>query len=96
MLSLTASGIDESQVLRCAAAMRDALSGSVRGMPGARVLGPAPLAVLKVNNRYRYRVTLCAPAGGKLRRVISDAVVYFSDNKEYKGVSVYADNDPSE
>lgn len=96
LLTLTASSIDETAALKCAAAIRSALYAGVKGLPDARVLGPAPLPILKVNNRYRYRVTLCSPGGAGLRRLVSDAAVYFSDNKEHRGVAVYADNNPSE
>ena len=61
----------------------------------ARVLGPAPLSILKINNNYRYRVTLCAPPGKGLRRAVADAVLMAGDGKLFKGVNVYADTNPS-
>jgi amidophosphoribosyltransferase len=59
---LTVSGGEESAVLRAAAQVRDALAALAAGEEYRplewEVLGPAPAPVLKVNNRYRYRVTV--------------------------------------
>ena len=96
LISVTASGMDEALVLACACEVRDSLRVSVKDIADARILGPAPLAILRVNNRYRYRVTLCAPAGLGLRRMVSDIVIHFSSEKKYKALSVYADNNPSD
>lgn len=60
LLCITMSGREESLVLGCAAKARDELLDATRSESGVRVLGPAPLSVLRVNNNYRYRVTLCA------------------------------------
>ena len=58
LFTLTVSGLEEGAVLRAATALRDALRAEVlRGGRGREeVVGPAPAPVLKVNNRYRYRV----------------------------------------
>ena len=96
LLSITLSGQDESLVLDCASHLRFELTQAARGCDSARVLGPAPLSVLKVNNNYRYRVTLCAPPGSGMRRLVADTVIRFSADKRYRGVSVYADTNPSD
>ena len=51
---------------------------------------------MKVSNNYRYRVTLCAPPGSGMRRVLADTVMKFSADKRYRGVAVYADTNPSD
>ncbi len=96
LLTVTVSGTDESHVLKCASDVRFALSSGLRGKGDIRILGPAPLAVVKVNNRYRYRVILCAPPGSRLRRLVSDVVISFSSDKQYRDVSIYADSNPSD
>ena len=90
------SGADESLVLGCAAKAKAELEVSTRGQAGVRVLGPAPLSVLRVNNNYRYRVTLCAPPGRGMRRLVADVVARYSEDKQFRGVSVYADTNPSD
>ncbi len=96
LLCITMSGREESLVLGCAAKARDELLDATRLESGVRVLGPAPLSVLRVNNNYRYRVTLCAPPGRGLRRFVADIVARYSSDKQFRGVSVYADTNPSD
>lgn len=96
LLCVTMSGADESLVLGCAAKAKAELEASTRGQAGVRVLGPAPLSVLRVNNNYRYRVTLCAPPGRGMRRLVADVVARYSEDKQFRGVSVYADTNPSD
>lgn len=96
LLAVTVSGAEESRVLKCAADIRAALTAGTHGGEDARVLGPAPLPVVKVNNRYRYRVILCAPPGRRLRRLVSDITMRFSSDRQYRDVSIYADNNPSD
>ena len=96
LLCVTMSGADESLVLGCAAKAKAELEASTRGQAGVRVLGPAPLSVLRVNNNYRYRVTLCAPPGRGMRRLAADVVARYSEDKQFRGVSVYADTNPSD
>lgn len=96
LLCITMSGREESLVLGCAAKARDELLDATRSESGVRVLGPAPLSVLRVNNNYRYRVTLCAPPGRGLRRFVADIVARYSSDKQFRGVSVYADTNLSD
>ena len=65
-------------------------------IPGAwQLLGPAPAAVAKVNNRYRYRLTLTGQPGKEFRTLLAYLLRAAQKDKENKGVSVYADTDPS-
>lgn len=93
-LSITVSGTDETGVLKCAADIRSALARGIRNRRAVRILGPAPLKVVKVKNRYRYRVILCAPQGSRLRPLVSDIMINFSSDSKYRGISLYADNNP--
>ena len=68
----------------------------MKGRNDCIALGPTPLAVVKVNNRYRYRVNLCCASDKEVRGLISQIVIECSTDKRFKGVSVYADNDPSD
>ena len=55
------------------------------------VIGPAPAPVVKVNNRFRYRVTLV----GKNERAVRERVAWllkaFAQCREHRGLSVFAD-----
>ena len=94
LLAVTMSGADEAQVLKCASRVRAELVAASSAAEGARVLGPAPLSILKVNNKYRYRVTLCAAPGSGLRRAVADMIVRLAAEKEFRDVSIYADTNP--
>jgi primosomal protein N' (replication factor Y) len=96
LLTITVSGSDETQVLKCAANIRSSLVKGTRDIEDTRILGPAPLTVVRVNNRYRYRVTLCAPTGSGLRRLVSGVIIDFSKDKQYRDISIFADNNPSD
>ncbi len=93
LYTLTASGLDETQVLRCAAWIRDGLLSSLAGRSDVRILGPAPLPVLRVNNRYRYSVTLACHGDRPARQAVSDLVIRCSTDKAFRGVSVFADSE---
>lgn len=94
LLTVTATGMDEEQVVRCCKYIKNTLSQICTGMD-AEFLGPTPLPVVKVNNRYRYRVNISCNADRKLRNIISQVIIDCSTDKRFKGVTVFADNDPS-
>ena len=91
---LTASGPDETAVLRCCRDIRDGMERMVRDIPEAKVLGPAPLPVAKMNNAWRYRVTVSCPESRAVRSAVDRMLLWSNDQKRYKGVAVYADFDP--
>jgi len=96
IVTVTASGTDESAVLRCCAYVRDRLSAELAGREDARVLGPAPLPVVRVNNRYRYRVTLHCLYNKEIRTLIAGVLIQCNTAREFRGVSVFADYNPME
>jgi primosomal protein N' (replication factor Y) len=96
LYAVTASGPDESAVLRCCAQIRGILERELKGRAQTRVLGPAPLPVVRVNNRFRYRVTISCDRGLEVRRVLSGILHYCNTEKEFRGISVFADTNPSE
>ena len=95
---LTASGTDEHAVLHTCQRLRSALETILKEEEyrslGVKVLGPAPASVAKVNNRYRYRLTLNGPNTRQIRKLIAYLVRAAQKDKENKGVSVFADMDP--
>ena len=95
---LTASGPDEHGVLRACLRLRQALESALAA-PGYRgldvqILGPAPASVAKVNNRYRYRVTVGGKNCKELRALLAHLVRAAQQDKENRGVSVFADVNP--
>lgn len=92
---LTVSGPDESGVLRACMKLRGGLERGLRELgEDTRVLGPAPAAVAKINNRYRYRLTLAGRSTPGQRHLVSHLLRAVHADKECKGVSAFADMNP--
>ena len=67
LISLTVFGEDETAVLRGCVKLRAALEQYLADLGDVRILGPAPAAVSRVNNRYFYRISLSAPLTRRVR-----------------------------
>ena len=95
---LSASGLEESAVLRACLRLRDALSAALNAPEyskiGYRLLGPAPAAVARVNDRYRYRLVLYARNQKKLRELIAHLLRQAQKDKTNRGVSLFVDVNP--
>ena len=91
--------VSESPVLTSRAAgafvgrMTDLLRTDYPDIP-MRVLGPSPAAVFKVSNQYRYKLILKCRNDARFRDMLSRMLIGFSCDREYSGVTVYADVDP--
>ena len=94
---LTASGLMESEVLSACMRLRASLEAWLRSpqfaQADAQLLGPAPASVAKINNRYRYRLTLACkntvrPGDGAYLLRCAQA------DRTNKGVSISADVNP--
>ena len=95
LLSITASGLSEEHVFRACRLIRERLDTLLTD-GSAEVLGPAPLAVVKVNNRFRYRVMIYGLANRGLRGIVAGVVMEFCRDKQFADVAIYADNDPND
>lgn len=96
LLAITASGTDEREVIASCKKIRARLEQATYGRTDVEILGPAPLAVVKVNNRFRYRINICCQADKAMRDIVASVTVECGSSKEFKGISVYADNDPTD
>ncbi len=93
LLAVTLSGTEEELVVRAGHFVRERLE-QLLGKQAAHILGPTPLAVVKVNNRYRYRVHISCSLGASVRSSLAQTVIECSTDKRFRGVSVFAENDP--
>lgn len=97
LFSVTVSGADEAQVVGACRYIRSFFDVMLKGRNDCLVLGPTPHSVVKLNNRYRYRVNLsCASSDKELRSLISRIMTECSGDKRFKGTAIYADNDPTD
>jgi primosomal protein N' (replication factor Y) len=94
LLAITATGAVEEHVVAACRYIKSWLDNTAAREGKAIVLGPSPLPVVRVNNRYRYRVTICGSSTGGLRSLLSQIIIQCSTDKRFKDVSVFADNDP--
>lgn len=94
LLAVTVSGVDEDQVVRGARYVRERLEFLI-GLHRASFLGPSPLSVVKINNRFRYRVHISCRADSALRAFVAQVVIECSTDKRFRGLSVFAENDPT-
>lgn len=95
---VTVSGLDETQVLRACALVRRSLEPWVKprqqGPEGPELLGPAPAPILKVNNRYRYRVLLKCRGGREIRAVLAQILRAAQEDRANRGLSILVDVNP--
>lgn len=95
VFTLTVSGAEEGAVLRAAAqlkeGMRQALSYPNAANLQTELLGPAPAPILKVNNRYRYRIFWVGRNDHATREILSYYIRAFHQKKENRGMNLYVD-----
>jgi primosomal protein N' (replication factor Y) len=90
---VTVSGPEEVQVRRACMEVQQGLRNAAGRPPydalGLEILGPAPAPVVKVNNRYRYRLTVIGPNEKTLRDLIAAFMKEFAQRSENRGMSIY-------
>ena len=59
-----------------------------------RVLRPAPAAVARISNRYRYKLIIKCKNTGLFRELLTRNMMDFAKKKEYSSVTVFADPNP--
>ena len=95
VVTVTFTGQEENAVLRGAVKLRDSLRACLTQPQYAGVewnlLGPAPCPVPKINYHYRYRLTLRCKMDRQLRLLIAHMLRQFSQDRENRSVTVFAD-----
>ena len=56
-----------------------------------RILGPSPALVVKVSNKFRYKLIIKCKNNREFRKLLSTLLVEFGKNKEFGSVTAYAD-----
>ena len=100
LFTFTVSGPEEGNVLRAAIGVREALRQICRlpelAADEPEVLGPAPAPVLKVNNRYRYRILLIGRNNRQTREQVSWLLKRFAGDRANRGTNLFVDCNPLE
>lgn len=56
-----------------------------------RILGPSPALVVKVSNKFRYKLIVKCKNNREFRTMLSKLLVEFGNDKEFNSVTAYAD-----
>lgn len=95
LIHLTFTGQEEGRVLHGSTKFASSLQKCMQKAPwGGQtwdLLGPAPCPVPKINYNFRYRLTLRCKADKNLRTLLAHLLRQFAQDKENRGVSVFAD-----
>ena len=95
IFTLTVSGPEEGAVLRAAAQLREAMRTGTQYPTVANlsveILGPAPAPIVKVNNRYRYRIFWVGRNDHTTRELLGYYVRAFHQRKENRGMNLFVD-----
>jgi len=92
---ITVTGPEESEVRRACGELRQGLRAAAAKPPydalELEIIGPAPAPVVKVNNRYRYRVTVIGRNEKLLRDLIAAFMKEFARRKENRNMGIFTD-----
>ena len=95
-IGFSASGVDEAQVIRSLNKAKSMLQGMFAPEDGVEIMGPVPFPVVKISDRYRYRLFLSCRANRHIRQILSAALMHCSRDKDMRKVSFYIENDPTD
>ena len=56
-----------------------------------RILGPSPALVVKVSNKFRYKLIIKCRNNQRFRELLSSVLRNFGANREFSKVTAYAD-----
>lgn len=95
LFQVTVSGPDEAAVLRVCMNLRAGLARYCAEQENnptkPSLLGPAPAAILKVNQRYRYHLTLSAQNTKQTRAMLAQLLRVSQADPATRGMSIMAD-----
>lgn len=93
IFSVCVFGEEENTVVEECRFIRQRLTDLLKGTKFV-IMGPAPLAVLKVNQMYRYRTVLKCRADNRIRNAVALVMNECGTDKRFRGTVVFAETDP--
>ncbi len=90
---ITITGDEENRVRHACQALCNGLRTATKqeAYKSLEIVGPAPCPVVKVNNRYRYRITVIGKNDVVVRNLIASFMKEFSGRKENRNMNIYTD-----
>ncbi len=92
-LAFSASGNDEQSVINALSNTRKALLEMLSVNDDVSIIGPLPMPVAKVNDRYRYRIQICCKQTKIIRRVLSSLLSHCIQKYGKNGIYFYIENE---
>ena len=93
-ISLTASGKSEETVLQSLRLCRQMLEQLLTQKgEQAELLGPIPLTVVKVSDRFRFRIQIRCKLNKNIRQILSTVLIACSKDREMRDVWFYIENE---
>ena len=98
VLQIRFFGVFENEVAEGALRFRQALSQALQRTAWTEqkivVMGPAPASVVRVMNRYQYRLTILAKNTKELRAFLSDLLKWFAKDRANTHITALVDVNP--
>jgi primosomal protein N' (replication factor Y) len=94
LFAINISGMDETAVLKCCLDMKGVLRSVIGNNKNVKLLGPAPAAVVRVSNRYRYRILISAENNRTIRNITANVIIKYLQDSRFRGLSIFADMNP--
>ena len=93
-IAFSGVGKEEKQLLYGLQTCREMLIKLLAGEEVLQILGPVPMSVVRVNDRYRYRLLICCKINRNIRRILASVLAACSREKEMRHISFYIENEP--
>lgn len=90
LVEINFSGIFEDAVAAASGRFAQMLRRMLAGNTEVALLGPSPASILRVNNRFRYRLSIGCRLDRSLRRLIAYQLQEFAKDRQNHGVTAFA------
>lgn len=95
-VAFNANGSNEAEVMDALRYCRVILEQLLREEIDIQIMGPLPLPVSKINDRFRYRLQICCKMSRKIRQILSFVLIMCSKNSKLRNIVFYIENEPGQ
>ena len=95
-VAFNANGSNEAEVMDALRYCRVILEQLLREEIDIQIMGPLPLPVSKINDRFRYRLQICCKMSRKIRQILSSVLIMCSKNSKMRNIVFYIENEPGQ
>ena len=93
-IAFSASAGDEEKLIAALRFCKEQLRILMLGTEGTEIQGPIPMPVVKVSDRYRYRLQISCRLNKQVRQALSTMLVSCGREPRFKGIYFYIESDP--